>query len=100
MIDYPCYQQIRRLRDQEHLSCAQIARHLGLHPQTVAKWAARSGYQRRGPARRASKLDPFRTLTLAARFGARGTPCNRSPRCQEAFDTVLVVVGGPERSYA
>ncbi len=60
MIDYPCYQQIRRLREQEQLSVAQIARHLGLHPQTVAKWAARPAYQRRAPARRASKLDPFR----------------------------------------
>lgn len=60
MIDYPLYQQIRQLRQQEHLTFTQIARQLGLHPQTVAKWAGRTAYHRRQPSRRTSKLDPYR----------------------------------------
>ena len=34
MIDYPTYGQLRHLRDQAHLTIAQIARQLGLHWQT------------------------------------------------------------------
>ena len=60
MIDYSFYQQIRRLHEQEHLTFAQIAHQLGLHPQTVAKWAHQTVYHRSRPARRTSKLDPYR----------------------------------------
>ena len=46
MIDYQTFHQIRHLHEQEHLTAAQIARQLDLHPQTVAKWMARpEGYQ-------------------------------------------------------
>jgi transposase len=63
MIDYQAFCQIRHLRDAEHLTITQIARQLGLHWQTVCKWAKRPRYERRPatPAqRRASKLDAFK----------------------------------------
>lgn len=63
MIDYPTYCQLRHLRDQAHLTIAQIARQLGLHWQTVAKWEKCPRYERRSAApatRRASKLDAFK----------------------------------------
>jgi IS30 family transposase len=37
MIDYQSFHQIHHLHDQEHLSAAQIALRLDLHPQTVCK---------------------------------------------------------------
>jgi transposase len=63
VIDYHLFQQIRQLRDEEHLSISQIAEALGLHWQTVSKWEKRPRYERRKPAvraRRASKLDSFK----------------------------------------
>ena len=65
MIDYQTFCQIRHLRDEEHLTIAQIARQLGLHWQTVGKWEKRPRFLRRepGPApRRASKLDAFKPV--------------------------------------
>jgi transposase len=63
MIDYHAFQQIHHLRDQDQLTLAQIARALGLHWQTVSKWAQRPRYERRAAppqTRRPSKLDPFK----------------------------------------
>ena len=63
MIDYHAFQQIHHLRDQDKLTLAQIARALGLHWQTVSKWAQRPRYERRAAppqTRRPSKLDPFK----------------------------------------
>jgi len=63
MIDYQTFCQIRQLRDEAHLSVTQIAAQLGLHWQTVSKWAKRPRYERRQsvPARRReSKLDAFK----------------------------------------
>ena len=63
MIDYHTFQQIRQLHDEEHLSCSQIARRLGLHWQTVKKWVGRPRYEQRAappPTRRPSKLDAFK----------------------------------------
>jgi len=44
MIDYQTFQQIRQLRDQEHLSAAQIAETLHLDERTVGKWIERPTY--------------------------------------------------------
>ena len=63
MIDYQTFCQIRQLRDEAHLNVTQIAAQLGLHWQTVSKWAKRPRYERRQsvPARRReSKLDAFK----------------------------------------
>ncbi|MGQ0592843.1 MAG: hypothetical protein ACT4QB_09390 [Gammaproteobacteria bacterium] len=60
MIDYETFCKIKRYRVEEHLTLAQTARALGLHPLTVAKWAGREQYRARRSASRASKLDPFK----------------------------------------
>ncbi|MGH3999024.1 MAG: hypothetical protein ACRDTJ_16395 [Pseudonocardiaceae bacterium] len=60
MIDYETFCKIKRYRVEEHLTLAQTARALGLHPLTVAKWAARAQYRARQGASRASRLDPFK----------------------------------------
>ena len=60
MIGYPVFCQLRELSEQKHLSVAQIAAELQLNPKTVAKWVARAVYQQRQPAKRPSKLDPFK----------------------------------------
>ena len=60
MIDYATYCRIHALHQQQGLKHWQIARELGLHPQTVSKWLSRSAYAQRKPAPRPSKLDPFK----------------------------------------
>jgi transposase len=60
MIDYELYCQIRSCRDTQHLSVAQIARELHLHPRTVAKWLAAGKFHPRQSCPRPSKLDPFK----------------------------------------
>jgi transposase len=64
MIDYQTFCQIRHLRDEAHLTIAQIARQLNLHRQTVSQWEKRPRYEPRQPAaparRRASKLEAFK----------------------------------------
>jgi transposase len=60
MIDYQTFHQIRQLCDQQHLSVAQIAETLRLDERTVGKWIARSTYEPRAQAPRASKLDPHK----------------------------------------
>jgi len=60
MIDYTLYCRIKDYHDRQHLTAAQIARELRLHPQTVAKWLAAEKFQPRRSARRASKLDSFK----------------------------------------
>ena len=62
MIPYELYCQIRLLHQQRGLTFAQIARELHLDAETVAKWAGRPTYGARRPARRASKLDPYKAL--------------------------------------
>jgi transposase len=72
VIDYHTYHQIRHLREQEHLTGAQIAAVLHLHRGTVNKWLKRDKYQRRAAAsvqRRASKLDAFKGM-IARLLGA------------------------------
>jgi transposase len=60
VIDYETFCQIHDYRERQHLTVAQIARVLHLHPRTVAKWAARSHFEPRRPVLRASVLDPFK----------------------------------------
>jgi transposase len=60
MIDYESFCKIKQYHDQEHLRVTQIARALGLHPRTVAKWVSTSHYRPRQSAPRSSKLDLFK----------------------------------------
>jgi transposase len=64
VIDYETFCKIRDYHDRQGLTCAQTARALALHPQTVAKWIARSRYAARRAAPRASRLDPFKPLIV------------------------------------
>lgn len=57
MIDYQSFCQLRQAWDEKHLTMAQIARALHLHPQTVKKWVQRPRYEQRRAPRRPSKLD-------------------------------------------
>jgi transposase-like protein len=60
MIDYETYCQIRDCHERQQLTLAQTARALGLHVQTVAKWAIRTQYRARQSVPRSSRLDPFK----------------------------------------
>ena len=60
MIDYETFCKIRDCRERQRLTVAQTARALHLHPRTVAKWSARSHFERRRPVSRGSLLDPFK----------------------------------------
>jgi transcriptional regulator with XRE-family HTH domain len=59
VIDYETYARIRDCRDRQGLTITQIARTLGIHRKTVAKWLARSRFERLRPPPRTSILDPF-----------------------------------------
>lgn len=60
MIDYETYCKIRDHHERQKLTITQTARALGLHPQTVAKWARMTQYRPRRSRPRASRLDPFK----------------------------------------
>jgi len=60
MINYETYCKIHDYHERERLTIAQIARALGVHAQTVAKWVKRSQFRARQPAPRTSRLDPFK----------------------------------------
>lgn len=64
MIAYQTFQQIRQLRDHEHLNGAQIAQALNLDDRTVLKWIDRPIYQPRARAKRSSKLDPYKGMIV------------------------------------
>ena len=65
MIGYEVYCQIRHLHREKRLTFKQIAGDLGLDPETVAKYARRESYHRRGLGRRrASKLDAFKATLV------------------------------------
>jgi transposase len=67
MIEYELYQQIRLMHGKGGLNFAQIARELGLDPETVAKYVRTESFQPRkgsGGARRPSKLDPYKPTIL------------------------------------
>jgi transposase len=60
VIDYETYARIRDCRDRQGLTITQIASTLGVHRKTVAKWLARSRFERPRPPKRSSLLDPFK----------------------------------------
>ena len=60
MIDYETFCKIHDCHDRQGLTIAQTARALGLHPQTVATWVARSRFELRRGSPRGSVLDPFK----------------------------------------
>lgn len=64
MIDYQTFHELRRLRDQEHFSAAQIAAALNLDERTVSKWIEVEKYQPRKTGPRPSKLDPFKSTLV------------------------------------
>lgn len=64
MIDYETYCKIKDCHERQHLTVAQTARALGLHAQTVAKWAIQTPYQARKSVPRSSRLDPFKTRVV------------------------------------
>src|SRR5580704_12933505 len=64
MIDYQTFHQIRQLRDEEHLSAAQIAQSLSLDERTVSKWIDVKKYEPRKTSPRQSKLDPFKSTII------------------------------------
>ena len=60
MIDYETFCKIHDCHDRQGLTIAQTARALGLHPQTVATWVARSRFEPRRSRPRGGVLDPFK----------------------------------------
>jgi transposase len=60
VIDYETFCKIHDCHDRQGLTIVQTARTLGLQPKTVAKWLARSRYERRRARSRSSVLDPFK----------------------------------------
>ena len=64
MVDYEMFCRIRDLLDRQHLSQAQTARALGLHPRTVWKWARIEQYRPRATTPRVSRLDPYKGLIV------------------------------------
>jgi transposase len=64
MIDYEVYCRIRHLHREGKLTLAQIAREVGLHPETVGKYARCESFPRRQSPRRASKLDPYKAIIV------------------------------------
>jgi transposase len=60
VIDYETFCRIHDHLGRQHLTIAQTARALGLHPQTVSKWGARAQFRPRVSRPRASVLDPFK----------------------------------------
>jgi transposase len=61
MIDYETYTKIRLYHREHGLNFGQIARELGIDPETAAKYARAESYTLgRRPARRPSKLDAFK----------------------------------------
>ena len=63
-MDYQTYCKIRDHFDRQGLTIAQTARALGLHPQTVSKWARIEQYRPRRAAALASLLDPYKGLIV------------------------------------
>jgi hypothetical protein len=59
VIDYETFSKIHDCHNRQGLTIAQTARALGLNSQTVAKWLARSRFERRGRTR-GSILDPYK----------------------------------------
>jgi transposase len=66
VIDFETFHQIRQCHLQEGLSAAQIAAKLRLNIKTVRRRLQQARYEPRAqPAKRASKLDPYKDLIVA-----------------------------------
>jgi len=59
-MDYETYCKIKKLHDQEGLSCTQIADEIALDPRTVRKWIQEERYRPRQSSPKTSILDPFK----------------------------------------
>jgi transposase len=64
MIDYETYCKIRDHHVRQSLSIIQTADALGLHRQTVSKWCRREHYRPPPRVKRASRLDPYKSLIV------------------------------------
>ena len=64
MIDYEMYCKIRDHHVRQGLTIIQTADALGLHRETVSKWCRREQYQPPRRPKRASQLDPYKTLIV------------------------------------
>lgn len=64
MIDYETYCKIRDHHIRQGLSIIQTADALGLHRETVSKWARREHYRAPPRVKRASRLDPYKSLIV------------------------------------
>lgn len=64
MIDYESWCRIRDHHQRERLTFEQIAERLGLHPQTVSKWARIEQYRPRQSRPRPHRLDPYKGLIV------------------------------------
>lgn len=64
MIDYETYCKIKDCHERQHLTIAQTARALGLHADTVTKWAQCPQYRARHSVPRRSQLDPFKARVV------------------------------------
>jgi transposase len=62
VIDYETFCKIRLYHRERGLNFSQIARELGIDPETVAKYARAESYPRRSSGARVSKLDLFKPL--------------------------------------
>jgi transposase len=65
MIDYETYCKIKDGHERQQLTIAQIARALGLHADTVAKWVHSPQYRARQTLPRSSQLDPFKERIIS-----------------------------------
>ena len=64
MIDYETFMKIKHCQNSHGLKPPQIAQKLALDVRTVEKWCRQDRYRPRKPARRPSKLDPFKSEIL------------------------------------
>jgi transposase len=93
MIDYETYCKIKNCHERQHLSIAQTARALGLHPETVAKWVKCPQYRPRQPVSRSSRLDPFkaRIVSLLERHPYSAQQIFQR-LCEEGFEGGFTIV--------
>jgi transcriptional regulator with XRE-family HTH domain len=78
VIDYETFARIRDCRDRQGLTITQIARTLGLHRKTVAKWLARSRFERPRPI---PHTRDRKEVSLASRRGAAPYSCWIAKAC-------------------
>ena len=75
MIDYETFCKIHDCHDRQRLTIAQTAGALGLHPKTVAAWAARSRFEPRRSRPRGNASGARRAAILVLTIGRSGQAC-------------------------